>query len=85
MSVSSIRKQTPDKLSEHISVPPTKLSVNVHHITIFPKVAMLINQCKAKRQDFRIILDTDPQTKEDYKRMTIVVNKDGTYIKNFYG
>ena len=56
------------------------------NVTIIPKVALLMNQCKAKRIDCRIVVRGEQEEdKKDFRRMTIVIEKNGTFLKQYYG
>ena len=56
------------------------------NVTILPQVANLINTCKARQMEYRVIFHgEDEETKENNLRMTIVVDKDGKLVKQYYG
>jgi hypothetical protein len=57
----------------------------VSNLHLSPNVSLLVNQCKAKAMEYRIIKKGEPETKENYKRMTIVVDTDGNLVKKYWG
>ena len=57
-----------------------------NNFTILPKVAMLINQCKSKCQDYRILVKgQDEENVQDTKRITIVITPSGNLVKTYNG
>ncbi len=55
------------------------------NVTIMPKVANVINTCKAKQTEYRILFPGEPENIENVHRMTIVVAEDGNLVKQYYG
>lgn len=75
--MSSLPKQTS-------SVIPQKPKAS-KHVTILPKVANMMNSCRSKQIECRVIMDSDKQTIEDVKRMTIVVKENGDFVSQYWG
>lgn len=55
------------------------------NVTILPRVANLINTCKAKQMDYRILFPGDEPTVENTQRMSIVVDDGGNLLRQYYG
>jgi riboflavin synthase alpha subunit len=64
---------------------PEQKMMQTKNVNFTPKVSLLLNQCRAKRMEYRIISKDDERTKEDYKRMTIVINDEGDLVAKYYG
>ena len=55
------------------------------NVTILPRVAGVINTCKAKQMEYRVVFEGEPETVENSHRMTIVVAADGNLVRQYYG
>lgn len=56
------------------------------HITMTPQVSKIINSCVANQTVYRVIVEGDDEQNDRHpQRMTIVVNKDGKLIRNYFG
>ena len=65
---------------------PEYTELKAKDMTISPKIAKLVNQCKAKRMKYRFVVrGVDEETQDDFKRLTIVVDQDGAYLKHYFG
>ncbi len=64
---------------------PEYTSIKAKNMTIQPKIASLVNQCKAKRVKYRFLELGQEETREDNSRMTIVVNDEGYYVRHYFG
>ena len=65
---------------------PEYTELKAKDMTISPKIAKLVNQCKAKRMKYRFVeRGVDEETHEDFKRMTIVVDHNGGYLSHYFG
>ncbi len=53
--------------------------------TLSPELSKLINTCRGKGTDFRVLLETEEQDKKIHTRLTIVVKKNGTVVKQYWG
>jgi hypothetical protein len=55
-------------------------------ITYDNKTLTKINACKSSRTDYRVVVQGEAVPKDNnYRRMTIVVTKEGRFIRTYYG
>ena len=68
------------------------------HVTLLPNVAGLINTCKAKQMEYRILFEGEPgadadgdgdgqlpESERKSNRLTIVVANDGNLVRKYVG
>lgn len=75
-------------MSSHNSKKDNPINIlKTNNITITPQISNLLNTCKAKQLDYRILIEGDKDIDKvvDVKRMTIVVDKSGNLLKHYYG
>ena len=50
------------------------------------KVQSKINSCKSSRREYRVVVQGDALSpSKNYTRMTIVVTKEGKFVRTYYG
>jgi hypothetical protein len=50
------------------------------------RVLTKINAAKSNRQEYRVVIQgEEPNDPKNYKRLTIVVTKDGKLVRTYYG
>lgn len=53
--------------------------------TLSPELSKLINTCRGKGTDFRILMNDETQDVKIPTRMTIVVNSNGAVLRQYWG
>jgi hypothetical protein len=70
-----------------LNAPIDKKPTSMQNVTMLPDVMSRITKAKHQGHEYRVVLDTDtldPQDK-NYRRVTIVVNKEGKLLNQYFG
>lgn len=62
-----------------------KVQNNPEEDTYHPNVKKLINSCKGQDLQYRILQEGSVESKENNRRMTIVINAKKELVKTYYG
>lgn len=68
------------KLRDHPNKRP-----NFEEEALPPNVSKLINSCKSQQMEYRILKEGEVESKENNRRMTIVINDKKQLVKSYYG
>jgi len=62
-----------------------KIQHNPEEDTYHNNVKKLINSCKGQQLEYRILQEGSVESKENNRRMTIVINAKKELVKTYYG